>query len=573
VVFLAKSKNYHSIFFLDNQTLSLYTSKMNNKYSLILIIILMLLNQKVTAKDYFVHPILGKDSNSGESKKNAFKTLERTTKIKFLPGDRLFLASGQLYTESLNLINLKGTVQNPIVITAIDWEGTDSKNNAIIDFKGQANGVLIEDCSFIELSNITVTANGYVKEDETLKMRCGLLLTSKKSKLLEHILIQNIDIKDVFYENLGFIRGKEEVKTANGSQKYGWGIRLINSKPESSIENITIENCHINSVSHTGIKLTGNNKNIKKVQLVNNKIENTGGPGIQMSEVEAVYVAKNNISHSGSNDDSRKWGRGSGLWTWGSSNVLIEKNEFLYANGPGDSAGAHIDYNCDNIILQYNISAHNAGGFCEILGNNYNCMYRYNISINDGHRIKGVDGAFQEGKVFWLSGYQGDKKPKGPVNSYFYNNTIYSDASIEAKFAIDNTSNGIVIANNIFCIKGASKVVLGDQNKRDAQNGVAVENVFFQNNLFLNETTWPKDLKIGDKNPLIGNPQFTKEGGLKIADYIPQNLALIHNKGIEIPPLPENNVKLLFGLKMEKDIMGTTIKGIPSMGAIVPITQ
>ena len=78
-------------------------------------------------------------------------------------------------------------------------------------------------------------------------------------------------------------------------------------------------------------------------------------------------------------------------------------------------------------------------------------MYRYNISINDGHRIKGVDGAFQEGKIFWLSGYQGNKEPKGPVNSYFYNNTIYSDASIEAKFALDNTSNGIVIANNIFC--------------------------------------------------------------------------------------------------------------------------
>jgi hypothetical protein len=24
---------------------------------------------------------------------------------------------------------------------------------------------------------------------------------------------------------------------------------------------------------------------------------------------------------------------------------------------------AHIDYNCDNIVLQYNISAYNAGGF------------------------------------------------------------------------------------------------------------------------------------------------------------------------------------------------------------------
>lgn len=528
----------------------------------------MLLSQKTVAKDYYVHPILGRDSNNGESKKNAFKTLAHTTKIKFLPGDRIVLAADQLYKESLNLINQNGTLQNPVVVTAVEWVGTDSKRNAIIDFKSLANGILVKDCSFISISNITLTGNGYVKEDENLKMRCGVLMTSENSKLMEHILIQNLIIKDVFYENSGFIRGKDEVRTANGTQKYGWGIRLINNFKENLMENITIENCKVNSVCHTGIKLTGNNKNIKNVQLLNNKIENTGGPGIQMSEVEAIYVSKNRVSHSGCNDDSRKWGRGSGLWTWGSSNVLIEKNEFLYANGPGDSAGAHIDYNCDNIVLQYNVSAYNAGGFCEILGNNYNCMYRYNISINDGHRIKGVDGAFQEGKVFWLSGYQGNKEPKGPVNSYFYNNTIYSDAAIEAKFAIDNTSKGIVIANNIFYIKGNSKVVLGDQNKRDAQNGVEVEDVFFKNNLFLNVNTWPKDLKIEDQAPVIGNPLFAKEGSLKVADYIPQNAALVQNKGIEIPTLPESDFKLLFDLKMEKDIMDNVIKGFPSIGAI-----
>lgn len=541
---------------------------MRYKSVLILVVLLGLMNQNVMAKEYYVHPIYGNDSNTGDSKKKAFKTLQRITKNKFLPGDKIVLAAGQLYTESLNLINQNGTLQNPIVITATDWNKKKSNQPAIIDFKSLANGVLIEDCSFITLSNITLTANGYVNQDENIKMRCGLLLNSKNSKLMEHIVIQNIIIKDVFYENPGFIRGKEEVKTANGTQKYGWGIRLINTNSKNSMENIRIENCIVNSVCHTGIKLTGNNKNIKKIQLVNNKIENTGGPGIQMSEVEAIYVSKNTVSHSGCNDDSRKWGRGSGLWTWGSSNVLIEKNEFLYANGPGDSAGAHIDYNCDNIVLQYNISAYNAGGFCEILGNNYNCIYRYNISINDGHRIKGVDGAFQEGKVFWLSGYQGHKEPKGPVNSYFYNNTIYSDASIEAKFAIDNTSKGILIANNIFCIKGASKVVLGDQKKRDAQNGIEVENVFFKNNLFLNETTWPKELKIEDSKPVIGNPLYRKEGGLKMEDYIPQNLALIQNKGIDIPTLADIQIKLLFGLKMEKDIMDNEIKGPPSIGAI-----
>lgn len=541
---------------------------MNYKSAFIILVILVFFNQKIVAKDYYVHPKYGNDLNSGESKEYPFRTLAHISTIKMLPGDRIILASGQMYSESLKLINQNGTLQKPIVVTTVEWEKNASPSPAIIDFKNQENGILMEDCSFIEISNIALTANGYTKEDKNGKMRCGIVLTTKNSKQMQNILIQDIAIRNVFYENPGFVRGREEVKTANGSQKYGWGIRLINNNPETTIENITIKNCNINSVSHTGIKLTGSNKNIKQVQLLNNKIENTGGPGIQMSEVESVYVANNSISHSGCNDDSRKWGRGSGLWTWGSSNVLIEKNEFLYANGPGDSAGAHIDYNCDNIVLQYNISAYNAGGFCEILGNNYNCIYRYNISINDGNRIKGVNGAFQEGKLFWLSGYQGDKKRKGPVNSYFYNNTIFSDASIEAKFAIDNTSKGIVIANNIFCIKGLSKSVLGDQNKQDSHGDETVQNVFFKNNLFLNETTWPKALKIEDAAPVIGNPLYRKEGGLKREDYIPQNLTLIQNKGIEIPVLPENNVKLLFNLKMEKDILNNDIKGLPSMGAI-----
>lgn len=520
------------------------------------------------AKDYYVHPVYGNDLNPGTSKKRAFKTFENITKIKFLPGDRIILAHGQLYNESLKLINQRGKIKKPILITAINWDKNGLKKTATIDSKSKGNGIFIEDCSFLTISNIALTGNGYTEADPNLKMRTGILITTRDSKLVEHIILRNISIYDVFYENSGFVRGKEEVKTANGSQKYGWGIRLTNEIQENKMENIKIENCQINNVSHTGIKLTGVNKNIKSVQILNNTVEKTGGPGIQMSEVEDVYVSKNVVSHSGSNDDSRKWGRGSGLWTWGSSNVLIEKNEFLYANGPGDSAGAHIDYNCDNIVLQYNISAYNAGGFCEILGNNYNCMYRYNISINDGHRIKGVDGAFQEGKVFWLSGYVGNKAPKGPVNSYFYNNTIFSDATIEAKFAIDNTSNGILIANNIFCIKGGSKVVLGDQNKRDAQNGIAVENVFFKNNLFLNKDNWPEGLKIEDQSPLFGNPLFAKEGSLKVSDYISQNAVLIKNKGIAIPPLPDCSNKLLFNLKVEKDIMGNEIKGIPNLGAI-----
>lgn len=532
-----------------------------------------MLHNFIMAKDYYVHPSYGNDNNTGLSKEQAFKTLERVSKVNLLPGDRVLLASGETFFGALSLVNKQGKENNPIQVTSVLWDPNGILVPATIDFKGIPNGILIEDCSYINISNIQLTANGHFKDSEKQsKMRCGVMISNNKSKLMEHITLDDLAIFDVYYENKGYLRGDEEVRTANGKQKYGWGIRILSNNSNGQLQTIKIQNCNVKSVSHTGIKLTGNNKNISNIEISNNTVESTGGPGIQMSEVKDVHVFNNKVTHSGSSDDSRKWGRGSGLWTWGSSHVLIEHNKFLYANGPGDSAGAHIDFNCDNIVIQYNLSAYNAGGFCEILGNNYNCSYRYNISINDGHRIKGENNAFQEGKIFWLSGYQGEKKiRKGPVNTYFYNNTIYVDSTIVSKIAVDNTSNGILIANNIFYLKGDSKVVLGDQYKPDKVTGEVAENVYFKNNLFLNKDNWPKGIGINDTAPFIGNPEFANGGGLEAKDYMPKNLKLVQQNGIEILQLPNDSVGLMQSLKLEKDILGNPIKGQPSLGAIVPI--
>lgn len=521
---------------------------------------------------YFIHPTLGDDQNKGTSKEHPFKTLEKIESLKLSAGDQIILQNGQVYTGSLKLINQTGNEQHFIEIKSEDWQNAGVNAAATINFKGFENGILVKDCSFIKINNIQFTADGYDELDTQDKMRCAVLITSANVSLVQNILLDRLKIDNVYFENKGFTRGKEEVKSANGTQKYGWGIRVINNQPQTLIENIIIQNCEISNVSHTGIKLTGGDQNIKKVKILNNHLYKTGGPGMQMSGVQDVYVAHNLIQFSGNDDDSRKWGRGSGLWTWGSSDILIEKNQFLNANGPGDSAGAHIDYNCNNVVIQYNLSAFNAGGFCEILGNNYNCTYRYNISVNDGHRVKGENGAFQEGKTLWLSGFQGNKSPrKGPVNTYIYNNTIYTDASIHPKMAFDNTSKGILIVNNIFCLANPAQLVLGDQYKPDTKTNKQIENVFFQNNLFLNPDTWPKEMSLQDTNPIYGNPEFNQPGGLTIQDYLPKNLKLIKNKGLKILALANDDFGALHRTNMSTDILGRPIKGQPSLGAIEPI--
>jgi hypothetical protein len=526
---------------------------------------------KDSPKKYYFNPE-SKSVKSDGSFNKPFQDLSQLSSLKLNPGDSILLASGTVSRGSVILMNVQGSADQPVVISSYNRGNQSSESLATIDAKGFPHGILLENCSYIDVTNLMITAiAGGMKtlEGKTPDMRCGVLVQNTKPGNYGQIRLTGLQIRDIFYEEPGFIRGASEVNSANGTQRYGWGIRFINNTEGALLHDLKVTNCEITNTSHTGLKFTAKGHGIENIEVINNRVTETGGPGMQMSGVKNGLVKGNYINGSGSNNDSRKWGRGSGLWTWGTANVVIENNSFLNANGPGDSAGCHIDFNCSDIVVQYNLSANNAGGFCEILGNNYNCAYRFNISVNDGYRVKGQNGAFQEGKIYWLSGYVGNKQqPKGPFNSYFYNNTIFTKKEIVANMAVTNTASGILIANNIFYIEGESKLVPGDQYVPDKIGNTAIKNVVFENNLYLQNSNWPKEVLIQDKSPMVGNPGFRNMGSLNIQDYIPANSQLIKNKGIEIVRLPDDAIGLKVGLKVETDILGNRISGKPDMGAI-----
>lgn len=540
----------------------------NSSMRLSFLFLLMLPLAPILATNYYVHPELGQAANPGTSLLQPFRELAQLQGLALQAGDSILLAAGHTFPGTIKLQQVEGSGEAPIVVSSYHI-GTALENpRATINAAGYANGILIEDASHIVVQDLIIEANGGGAIPD-VNMRCGILVRAQTGGDYRDIRLHRLTIRDVFYEAAGFSRGQDEVRTANGTQRYGWGIRFINQQTDATLSNLQVTHCRVENVAHTGIKFTGRNKNIRDLQLYHNRVLRSGGPGIQMSGVQDGHIKQNYVSHSGSPDDSRKWGRGSGLWTWGSSEVIIEHNHFLNANGPGDSAGCHIDFNCNNVIVQYNFSANNAGGFCEILGNNYNCAYRYNISVNDGHRVKGENGAFQEGKIFWLSGYQGNKNPrKGPFNSYFYNNTIYVNQDIVAKIAVDKASGGILIANNIFYIAGKSKAVLGDQYRPEKAGVAQITSVSFQNNLYLRQENWPKEVLIQDARPIIGDPQFFKAGGLDLLDYIPTQKAMVQDRGISIKKIPRDSIGLYIGLEVERDILGQPIIGLPDLGAI-----
>lgn len=516
---------------------------------------------------FFIDSINGNDNNSG-SKNEPFYSLEKINDTKLTDGSSIFLANGSMFKGSINLINNKN-------ITITNYIGrSESNDKPIIDANGLLSGILIENSSDINISNIHITGNGGNESANPHKLiktdlRAGVLYIVSDNLIHKNLTIDNVDLKNIFFQDEGFERNPKEVKTPNGTQSYGWGIRILNLSDKGNLEDIVIKNSLIENISHSGIRVKGKLDNkFKNVKVFNNKLIKTGGPGMVFNSTYNLHAYGNDINFSGSPDDSRKWGRGSGLWTWGSSLGLIEKNKFQNANGPADSAGCHIDFNCTDIIVQYNLSRNNAGGFVEILGNNYNCSYRYNISINDGHRVKGEGNNFQQGKSFWLSGFAGNGKNRiGPFNSYIYNNTVFANKDIVSKIAVDKGSKGVFVANNIFYFEGETAMVLGDQYKPDPGGNGTIENVFFENNLFL-ENNWPKEVLIQPKNSIIGDPLFQNLGGRYIVDYYPNNIDLIKDKGVRIKNIINDSIGIRIGLEIERDILGNKIVNLPDIGAI-----
>ena len=523
------------------------------------------------AASYYVHPVTGDDARAGTSADAPWKTLEKANAVGLKAGDRVLLAAGQTFRGQLAFAGLAGTADAPIVLASYLADAAAGATRAKIDGRGYVAAVQVKNSRHVRISDLVLTADGGgMRRGQPAKadMRCGVLIEAEAAGRYGDIELTRLQVSDVSYEEPGFVRPAADVKTANGTGRYGFGIRFIVKSAGAQMSRIAVTDCDIENVNHTGLKFTAPNHGIEDVRVERVRVVHAGGPGVQLSGVRGGRFRELYVDHSGSTRDTRNWGRGSGLWTWSSSDVVIENSQFLHANGPGDSAGVHIDYHCRNVVVQYNLSANNAGGFCEVLGNNFNCAYRYNVSVNDGHRVKGRAGAFQEGKTFWLSGYVGKGPRRGPFNTYVYNNTIYVSEDIVAKMAVGPTAEGVLIANNIFHLRGRSQMVKGDQFSADHAADRPLPRVFFENNLFLRADNWPAAVGITDRAPLLGDPDFRRAGGWSVADYTPRNTALVKNRGVPIAKIPGDDIGLTVGLAVAHDILGRPIVGPPDLGAI-----
>ena len=470
------------------------------------VLLFMLLNCCISlgyAADYYVSTSEGSDTHNGLSPATAFQTLDRLNTLSLLPGDSVLFKSGDSWT-GMFWPKGSGAASSPITIAAY---GVGSK--PIIDGDGyQASILLFNDeyyvVSGLELTNQASHVNSSTGVTKKLggfggcenswgsgrDARFGIKVVAS-NRSLNQFTFSDLAIHDIFPtpdtpDGDGTSCTMQGYNTTLKNQ--GYGIKFesqsnANANNFFTISDVVMDNITVSRTGHYGVWVKprgGSGTALYKhdnIIVRNSSFLNTGGAGFVPTRASNVLVENNVFDGSGSSLDPRMYGRGSGTWPFASDNVVIQNNVLMNAKGALDSYGVHIDYNNTNVLVQYNFSYNNEGGFVSILGANVNSGYRYNISVADGSRVKGVNGATKNGRIFNVSNYCNIPGGCPSTGNFIYNNTVFvpSDISPEIFFIAD--SGETLLQNNLVYAEGRGTPIVTQM----AQQGVSYN---ISNNLY-----------------------------------------------------------------------------------------
>lgn len=541
------------------------------KSTLILLSVLCL-SPFARATIYYIDGVTGNDSNTGVSANLAWQSLSKVNSTSFAPGDQILFKSGQEFFGKL-VVSSSGSTASPIIFGKY---GGDVR--PVINGKNYIACIYALAKEYLEFNDL-VLKNDANEDDTTPESiggeqnaeyrRYGIYVhTGYSNSVKRNIKLNNLKVYKIY-----------PASATNGEYK-GYGIYFTSDGQQNTnyFNGLTIQNCEVTDIANVGISI---NKWIPNppatqptsqyhfnISIKNNNLHHIGGSGMVFFNVNGFIIEHNMVTYTGDYGvpdspmyDTRKSGTGSGYWGVRNKNGILHYNEFSHVRGPGDSCGAHIDIESENIILQYNLSMDNAGGFAEYMGGVTNCIYRYNMSINDGFRVKWVSPAtkisnpemyspngdknFQNGKIIWFSNYMGPNgEPRiGASKNQVYNNTIYIKPGIKSSIKFETLTNNNAINNNIFYVDGIL-IYLNSAGTNSAN--------MFNGNLWIGNHS--SSIPFGTSDIRNQDPLFVNIGGTEPDDYKTTSGS------------PAINAGLLLSNNGGQDYFGNTVSNTPDIG-------
>ena len=521
----------------------------------VFILIIIFSSFYLRAATFYVSSSTGNNNNNGLSAQFPFNSLDKLNTMSFLPGDSILFKSGD-YFQGMLWIKGSGSFQQPIILDS--YAGTVKP---IINGNGYQAAILIYNNEHIFINNLEISNEGsHLDSSGNIKRLSGFGGLSnfwgsgKNVRFGVKVVADLLSLENFQLNNL-YIHDIYPSPTDSLNNHKGYGIKFESLSDTSNslyntFSNIEITNNNITKTGHYGIwiKSLGLNgiDSIKnnKIEVRNCNFEYTGGSGFVPNKSSNVLVENCVFNHTGSDIDSRMWKRGSGMWPFDSKNVVAQNNKFMNAHGPQDSYGAHTDFGNENVVFQYNFSYNNEGGFVEILGDNINCGYRYNISVNDGYRVDPNNNQWdKKGKIFWVGNFCGNNQTRCPsTGTFIYNNTIFVNDTLNPEIYFWPNIGDVHVYNNLIYVgSNGNKIptlISNTLNTLDISHNIFydssrinLDNDLLNNALFLNPQMMnssilgvnnPMAYKVQTNSPAIGSGRLIN-GSTDTTNYLNNN--------------------------------------------------
>lgn len=419
-----------------------------------------------SATNYYVSSS-GKDMNSGLSPESPIRTFEKVKALNLKPGDTVHFKSGDTFIGQL-VINESGLAGKPIHFTSYG-EG----DKPIIDGGPMKGGsalaaILIENQDHIEISHLTIKNFRKKTRHNTADVNAyGLLVKNTGKRDLHGFEFHHLTVEDVYPVrardsfNQTSVTGIRIETVAAKSNKKAFGTHdiYIHNNVLRGTARFGIATRHKPSFLD-GVKDTSADYD-QNIRITENRCEDLGGSCVLMNGVWNGLLEKNEFIRSGALvEPDLSVNRGSGAWFFRSKNIVAQHNTSIGSRGHNDSAGLHVDFSNENILVQYNYFFDNEGYGTEILGKNKNVIWRYNISVADGFRKVGVprpEGGKSQypGKTIFVSDFAVPKRVLSD-GVYIYNNTYIVDK--EADPLIEINANNAHVWNNVIAVEKGGRV-------------------------------------------------------------------------------------------------------------------
>lgn len=387
---------------------------------------------------YYVDSNNGHDDQSGQSAKQAWKSLAKVNAQVFNPGDRIFFKRGGQWEGQL-LPQGSGTNTQPIIFTAYGKGALP-----VIAAKGKfKDAVLLKNLSNIALEYFDISnLDTLVKQQKTGP--AGVRILAENIGTITNIRLSGLYIHDINGDNK---------KGSNEGNGIFWDCQ---GPTPSNIENLLIENCKLLRVDRNGIRGNGTfgfrtnwfpNRNLI---IRGCTLEDIGGDGIVVKAFDGSVVEHNKLFYI----RTRAKDNAVGIWPHSSDNTLIQYNEVAYTKNQdwsNDGQSFDIDGNCTNTIIQNNYSHDNEGGFMLVISDAINAkskmttksIIRNNLSVNDGNKRKRL---FNFALV--------------TDSTYISGNRFYNQSADSVKMELIDIEHGVpknvVFENNSFHYSGTS---------------------------------------------------------------------------------------------------------------------